>query len=128
MDQVKAALRPGEVVLLDNNLNDRLTPYADPLKDEASTFRVMKYIMQFDRVPFEVADVDQASLADFAARGQTGVVILSSGFDSKDTSKLGDLIEQFGMVGLDGKPAKPPRPNDRYGLYRFDGAGPGGRR
>jgi hypothetical protein len=128
MDQVKAALRPGEVVLLDNNLNDRLTPYADPLKDEASTFRVMKYIMQFDRVPFEVADVDQASLADFAARGQTGVVILSSGFDSKDTSKLGDLIEQFGMVGLDGKPAKPRRPNDRYGLYRFDGAGPGGRR
>ena len=31
MDEVKPALRPGDVVLLDNNLNDRRTEYASPL-------------------------------------------------------------------------------------------------
>lgn len=128
MDQVKSALRPGELVLLDNNLNDRMSPYADPLKDEASTIRVFKYIMEFDLVPYEAVDVDETALTDWARRGQSGVVILSSGFDSKDTANLGDLIERFGMTGLDGKPARPPRPNDRYGLYRFDAAAAGGQR
>lgn len=121
MDEVKLALRPGDVVLLDNNLNDRRTEYASPW-DEASTFRVMRYIMEFDRVAYEVADVDEAALADLASRGQAGVVVLSSGFDSKDTANLGKLIEQFGLVGLDGKPTRAPRPADRYGLYRFDPA------
>lgn len=120
MDEVKSALRPGDVVLLDQNLNDRRTPYADPLKDEASTIRVFKYIMEFDRVPYVAVDVDDAALATFAAQGQSGVLILSAGFDSKDTANLGRLIEQFGLVGLDGKPARPPRPAERYGLYRFD--------
>jgi hypothetical protein len=122
MDEVKSALRPGEIVLLDNNLNDRRTPYADPLKDEASTIRVLKYIMEFDRVPYVAVDVDEAALATFSAERQAGVVILSAGFDSKDTANLGRLIEQFGLVGLDGRPAKAPRPADRYGLYRFDPA------
>jgi 4-amino-4-deoxy-L-arabinose transferase-like glycosyltransferase len=121
MDEVKLALRPGDVVLLDNNLNDRRTEYASPW-DEASTFRVMRYIMEFDRVPYEVAEVDEAALAAFASRGQAGVVVLSSGFDSKDTTSLEELIDQFGLVGLDGKPTRAPRPNDRYGLYRFDPA------
>jgi len=127
MDEVKLALRPGEVVLLDNNLNDRRTEYASPW-DEASTFRVMRYIMEFDRVAYEVADVDEATLADFAARGQAGVVVLSSGFDGKDTANLGKLIDQFGLVGLDGKPARAPRPTDRFGLYRFDPPQGAGRR
>jgi len=127
MDEVKLALRPGDVVLLDNNLNDRRTEYASPW-DEASTFRVMRYIMEFDRVAYEVADVDEATLADFAGRGQAGVVVLGSGFDGKDTASLGRLIEQFGLTGLDGKPARPPRPADRYGLYRFDPPPSAGRR
>lgn len=127
MDEVKLALRPGDVVLLDNNLNDRRTEYASPW-DEASTFRVMRYIMEFDRVPYEVADVDETALADFAGRGQAGVVVLSSGFDSKDTANLSELIEQFGLVGLDGKPTRAPRPADRYGLFRFDPAQSAGRR
>jgi 4-amino-4-deoxy-L-arabinose transferase-like glycosyltransferase len=119
MDEVKLALRPGDVVLLDNNLNARRTEYASPW-DEASTFRVMRYIMEFDRVPYEVADIDESALAAIAGRGQSGVVVLSSGFDSKDTADLGRLIEQFGLVGLDGKPERAPRPADRYGLFRFD--------
>jgi 4-amino-4-deoxy-L-arabinose transferase-like glycosyltransferase len=122
MDAVKAALRPGDLVLLDNNLNDRRTEYASPW-DEASTFRVLRYIMEFDRVPYEVADVDEAALSGFADRGQPAVVVLSSGFDSKDTARLGSLIDRFGLVGLDGRSARPPRPSDRYGLYRFE---PGG--
>ena len=88
----------------------------------------MRYIMEFDRVPYEVADVDEAVLADFASRGQAGVVVLSAGFDSKDTANLGQLIEQFGLVGLDGKPTRAPRPADRYGLYRFDPPQGAGRR
>jgi hypothetical protein len=127
MDEVKLALRPGDVVLLDDNLNDRRTEYASPW-DEASTFRVMRYIMEFDRVPYEVADVDESALAELAGRGQSGVVVLSSGFDSKDTADLGRLIEQFGLVGLDGKPERAPRPADRYGLFRFDPAAGSGRR
>ena len=54
--------------------------------------------------------------------------MLSAGFDSKDTANLGELIEQFGLVGLDGKPARAPRPADRYGLYRFDPPPGAGRR
>ncbi len=127
MDEVKLALRPGDVVLLDNNLNDRRTEYASPW-DEASTFRVMRYIMEFDRVPYEVADVDEAALAALAGRGQAGVVVLSSGFDSKDTANLSDLVDQFGLVSLDGKPTRAPRPADRYGLYRFDPTPSAGRR
>jgi hypothetical protein len=129
MNDVKAALRPGDVVLLDSFLNTRrLAPNADPLKDEASVFRVFRYIMVFDRVPYDVKEVDEAALAAWAASGRHGVVILDPGFDSKDTVKLGQLIEQFGLTSLDGSPAKPPRPSDRYGLYRFDPAASGGRR
>jgi hypothetical protein len=128
MDEVKAALRPGDIVLLDAGLNDRLTPYADPLKDEASTIRVMKYIMEFDRVPFTTVDIDEGVLASQVATGQAAVVILSSGFDSKDTANLGRLIEQFNLASLDGKPARPPRPNDRYGLYRLDPSRAAGQR
>jgi hypothetical protein len=129
MDDVKSALRPGDVVLLDSLLNTRrLAPNADPLKDEASTFRVFRYIMEFDRIPYQVRDVDEESLAAWENSGQHGVVILDPGFDSKDTAKLGNLIEQFGLVGLDGNPAKAPRPSDRYGQFRFDPAQPGGRR
>jgi hypothetical protein len=134
---VKSALRPGDVVLLDNNLNTRrLAPNADPLKDEASAFRVFKYIMEFDRIPYEkdpyddkkTPTVDEATLSRWAASGKHGVVILDPGFDSKDTAKLNDLIEQFGLVGLDGKPARAPRPADRYGLFRVDPAASSGRR
>jgi len=84
--------------------------------------------MEFDRVTYEVADVDEAVLRDFAGRGQAGVVVLASGFDSKDTAQLGTLIEQFGLVGLDGKPTRAPRPADRYGLFRFDPTQGAGRR
>lgn len=127
MNEVKAALGPGQIVLLDNNMNNRRTDRADPLKDEASTIRVMKYILEFDRIPFESPNVDAAVLTEYQQRGKPMVVVLSSGVDSKETAKLGELIEQFGMTGLDGKPARPPRPADRYGLYRFDPAAPAGR-
>ena len=47
-------------------------------------------------------------------------VVLSAGIDGKDTARLADLIEQFELVGLDGKPSRAPGPADRYGLFRFD--------
>ena len=128
MDEVKSALRPGDVVLLDNNLNTRrIAPNADPLKDEASVFRVFKYIMEFDRISYTVKVIDETALSEWTSAAQSGVIILDPGFDSKDTAKLGQLIEQFGLVGLDGKPARPPRPTERYGLFRFDPAAAGGR-
>lgn len=40
----------------------------------------------------------------------------------------GQLVEQVGLVGLDGKPDRPPRPVERFGLYRFDPAQLGGTR
>jgi glycosyltransferase AglD len=121
IDEVKAALRPGDVVFLDNNLNDRRTEYASPW-DEASTFRVMRYIMEFDRVPYEVVDIDETALADLSMRRQGAIVILSSGIDGKDTARLGEMIETSGLQTLDGRPPRPPRPADRYGLYRLDPA------
>lgn len=130
VEEIKAALRPGDVVVLDNNLNDRRVANAAPW-DEASAFRVLRYIMEFELVPFEVMDVDAESLAALAGRGQTAVVVLSSGFDSKDTADLGRLIEEFELQSLDGRPPRPPRPADRFGLYRFEpstmAAGPGRR-
>jgi hypothetical protein len=125
IDDVKSALRPGEVVILDNNLNDRRTEYASPW-DEASTFRVMRYVMEFDRVPYEVVDVDQQALADLSARRQGMVVILSSGVDGKDTAKLNDLLQTYALTGLDGRPARAPRPADRNRLYRLDPTPTGG--
>ncbi len=121
MNEVKAVLGPGQIVLLDNAMNNRRTERANPL-DEASTIRVMKYILEFDQVPFEVAYVSAEVLETYRQRGERIVVVLSSGVDSKETAKLGELIEQFGMVGLDGQPERPPRPADRYGLFLFDPA------
>ncbi len=121
VNDIKRSLRPGDVVLLDNNLNDRLTIYAAD-RDEASTFRVIRYIMEFDRVPYVVADVDDAVLAAYAASGQAAVVVLSSGVDGKETARLGEMLERFGMTELDGKPPKAPRPADRYGLFRLEPA------
>lgn len=119
MNEVKSALGPSDIVLLDNNLNDRRAEYASPW-DEASVFRVLRYIMEFDRTPYEIADVDARTLSDLAQRHQSCVVILSAGSSGKDTTTLGQLIEQFGVTRLDGKPARPPRVADRFGLYRFD--------
>ena len=116
MNEVKAVLKPGQVVLLDNNMNNRRTERANPL-DEASTIRVMKYILEFDNIPFETANVDASVLEAYQQRREPVVVVLSSGVDSKETAKLGELIEQFGMVGLDGQPERPPRPADRYGIF-----------
>jgi hypothetical protein len=92
------------------------------LKDEASTIRVMKYILEFDQIPFETAYIDADVLERYRALGKPMVVVLSSGFDSKETARLGELIDRFGMTGVDGRPARPPRPADRYGVYRFDPA------
>jgi 4-amino-4-deoxy-L-arabinose transferase-like glycosyltransferase len=122
MDGAKAALEPGQIVLLDENMNNRRTDRADPLKDEASTIRVMKYILEFDQIPFETAYIDADVLERYRALGKPMVVVLSSGFDSKETARLGELIDRFGMTGVDGRPARPPRPADRYGVYRFDPA------
>ena len=119
MDRVKSALRPGDVVLLDNHLNDRRTEYASPW-DEESSFRVLRYIMEFDRVPYEVVDVDEAALHAFAGEGRHGVVIVSSGTSGKDTANIDDLIEQFDLRALDGGEARAPRPSQRYGLFRLD--------
>ncbi|MFN8634400.1 MAG: glycosyltransferase family 39 protein [Chloroflexota bacterium] len=119
MNEVKAALGPTDIVLLDNNLNDRRTEYASPW-DEASVYRVLRYIMEFDQIPYEVMDVDDAALDGLAQRKQPSVVILSAGSSSKDTATLGQLIEKYGMTRLDGKPARPPRVSDRFGLYRFN--------
>jgi 4-amino-4-deoxy-L-arabinose transferase-like glycosyltransferase len=119
MDRVKAALRPGDVVLLDNNLNDRRTEFASPW-DEESSFRVLRYIMEFDRVPYEVVDVDAATLDSLTRAGRHGVVIVSSGTNSKDTANVDDLIEQFGLSAIDGGEARAPRPSQRYGLFRLD--------
>ncbi|MCC7371933.1 MAG: glycosyltransferase family 39 protein [Chloroflexi bacterium] len=123
MDQVRSVLGAGQTVLLDENMNNRRTERADPLKDEASTIRVMKYILEFEDAPFETAYVDAGVLGEYQRLGRPTVVVLASGVDSKETAKLGDLIEQFGMTGLDGRAARPPRPADRYGLYLLP-AGP----
>jgi 4-amino-4-deoxy-L-arabinose transferase-like glycosyltransferase len=122
MDRVKAAIRPGDVVLLDNNLNDRRTEYASPW-DEESSFRVMRYIMEFDRVPYEIVDVDASTLSGLTSAGRHGVVIVSSGTTSKDTATIDDLIEQFRLTSLDGGAARAPRPAQRFGLFRLDSVG-----
>jgi 4-amino-4-deoxy-L-arabinose transferase-like glycosyltransferase len=119
MDRVKEALRPGDVVLLDNHLNDRRTEYASPW-DEESSFRVMRYIMEFDRVPYEVVDIDEAALHAFVGEGRHGVVIVSSGTSGKDTAHIDDLIDQFDLRALDGGEGRAPRPSQRYGLFRLD--------
>jgi 4-amino-4-deoxy-L-arabinose transferase-like glycosyltransferase len=119
VDDIQAAMRPGDIVILDGNLNDRLVPNASDT-DEASTLRVFKYVMEFGNVPYRQVDIDSTSLAALAGERQRAVVILSAGFDSKDTAKLNELIDEYGLRGLDGKPQRAPRPADRYGMFRFD--------
>ena len=121
--EVQSGMRPGDIVVLDTNLNNRRVENASDY-DEASTYRVIRLMLELEAVPYETIGVDRASLAELASRGQGAVVVLSSGIDGKDTAELGDLIEQFGLLGLDGQPKRAPRPADRYGLFRFDpGAG-----
>ncbi len=119
VDDIKAVLRAGDIVILDGNLNDRLVQNASDT-DEASSLRVFKYIMEFGNVPYKQVDVDAQAMSKLTTDRQRSVVILSAGVDSKETAKLNDLLAQFSMQGLDGRPARAPRPADRYGIYRFD--------
>lgn len=121
VERIKEASQPGDIVVLDYNLNDRKVEDASE-KDEASTFRVLRYIMEIERIPHETPDVDAATLADLVVRQQSAIVILSAGFDSRDTARLGDLIEEFALQSFDGSSPRPPRPADLYGLYRLDPA------
>ena len=77
--------------------------------------------MEFDAIPYEVADVDERALASYASRGQPMLVILAASRDGKDTTELGRLIDAYGLRSLE-RPPGPPRPADRYGMYRFDPA------
>ena len=99
------------------DLNDRRVEFASPW-DEASTFRVFRLVLEFDAIPYRVVDVDEAALAAALAERRPVTMIVSSGFTSRDTARLGELIERFGLRGLDGQPARPPRPADRYGVFR----------
>jgi 4-amino-4-deoxy-L-arabinose transferase-like glycosyltransferase len=119
VENVKAARRPGDIVLLDNNLNDRRVVNASE-RDEASRFRVLRYILEFDDVPFETPDVDATVFNSLIAEQQGAIIILSAGFDGRDTARLGNLIAEFRLQSLDGQPLRPPRPSDRFGVYRFD--------
>ncbi len=121
MNEMQASRQPHELVVLDDNLNDRRVEHASPW-DEASTFRVFRYIMEFEAIPYEVVDVDEAALADLAARRQSALVILSAGRDGRDTANLGRLIEGYSLRALDGEPGRAPRPADRYGMFRLDPA------
>ena len=118
MNELKFYRQSDELVLLDENLNERRVRYASPW-DEASTFRVFRFILEFDSIPYEVAEVDETVVAAQSARGQPSIVILAAGRDSRDTADLGQLIERFGLRRLDGGAARPPRPADRYGIYRL---------
>jgi len=117
MDDLKAARR-GEAILLDDNLNDRKVENASPW-DEASTFRIFKFIMEFDALPYQVAEVDAAALAAWTARRQPFILVVSSGQTGKDTAELNRLIEQHNLRDLNNRPARAPRPNDRYGIFRY---------
>jgi 4-amino-4-deoxy-L-arabinose transferase-like glycosyltransferase len=119
MDEVKASRQNGEVVLLDDNLNDRKVEHASPW-DEASTFRIFRFIMEFDQIAYEVVEVNETTLAERVASGRPSIVILAAGQDGKDTANLTRLIEQFGLRSLDGGSARAPRPADRYGFFRAD--------
>ncbi|MFN8522484.1 MAG: glycosyltransferase family 39 protein [Chloroflexota bacterium] len=121
MDRLVASREQGQTVILDENLNDRRVANASPW-DEASTFRIFRFIMEFEAIPYRVIDLDETSLARLAADGRPYIVILGSGRDSVETANLGRLLQQFNMQGLDGATGRPPRPADRYGMYRLDPA------
>ena len=126
MADLKSHHPTAEPVLLDAKLNDRLVEYASPW-DEASVFRVFRFILEFDAIPYEVSRVDETELAERAAQGQPMIVVLSAGRDSRDTAALGRLIERFDLRALDGRSGRPPRPGDRYGIYRLDPSALAGR-
>jgi hypothetical protein len=65
-----------------------------------------------------VVDVDEEALAASAAWREPAIVIVSAGRDSRDTQRLGNWIEWFDLRSLDGRPARSPRPSDRYGIFR----------
>jgi hypothetical protein len=118
VEGIKGARQAGDVVVLDNNLNDRRVEKASE-RDEASRFRVLRYIMEFEQVPFMTPDVDAAALAELVANRQGAIVVLSAGVDGRDNARLGDLIAEFGLQSLDGQPARAPRPADYFGVYRL---------
>ena len=118
MEALVAHRRAGEDVLLDENLNDRRVEHASPW-DEASTFRIFRFAMEFDAIPYRVVEVDEGALAAQALRGQPFIAIVSSGFTSKDTAELTRLIERFDLRDLDGRPGRAPRPADRHAIFRY---------
>jgi hypothetical protein len=121
MDRLKASRDLAEVVVLDDNLNDRKVEKSSPW-DEESHFRIFRMIMEFDGIPYRVVDVGEDTLSELVNGGTRAIVILSAGRDSVDTNNLGRLLQRHGMTALDGSPPRPPRPADRYGMYKFDAA------
>ena len=118
MDDLTARRRAGEDVLLDDNLNDRLVEHASPW-DEASTFRIFRFMMEFEATPYQVVEVDEAVLAAYAERGRPFIVIVSSGFTGKDTERIDQWIERYNLRDLDGRPCRAPRPDHRHAIFRY---------
>lgn len=117
-DQIHVARQAGDIVVLDSRLNDRKVDNASDY-DEASSYRVVRFMLELRGIPYEAQEVTEATLAELQARGQPAIIVLSAGLDSRDTARLQQLVEQFGLVGLDGKPERAPRPADRFGLFRM---------
>ena len=128
MDEVKLALRPGDVVLLDNNLNDRRTEYARPLGRGVDVPGHAATSWSSTGCRTRLPTSTRRRWPTIAGRGKPVWWSSAPASTARTRQISAELIEQFGLIGLDGKPARPPRPADRYGLYRFDPAArPGSR-
>lgn len=117
VERIEAVRNHDEVVILDDNLNDRKVANSSPW-DEASIFRVLRFIMEFKDIPYQIVDLDDDALAALARNGSSSIAVIAAGRDSVDTNRLGRALQQHGVQALDGGPARPPRPAERFGIYR----------
>ena len=121
--ELLAARAADEVVVLDNRLNERRVADASPW-DEESTFRIMRLILEFEEVSYEIDDLDDDILDDLVARDRSAILIVSSGRNSRDTDRLNQLIAEYDLRALDGAAGQAPRPADRFAVLRLHPAAP----
>lgn len=120
-DALIAARQSNELVVLDNRLNERRVQNASPW-DEESSFRVIRFILEFEGVAYRVMDVDDDAVQGLVRDGQSAIMVVTSGRSNRDADGVGETIRRFDLRALDGTTPRTPRPDDRFTIVRLDAA------
>jgi len=116
VQEILASRQQSEQVLIDSRLNT-VTTRSRGADEEGAAFRGLRYLLTAANVPFEVIEIDPATMQSLRASSPRSLVILSS----VSSAWLHQATPtQLGLRGLDHRPAELPPPAALFGLFRLE--------